>query len=78
MKRIMNMLTYIGEQGYIAFGDADNDYEMLKHAELSVAMGNASPKLREISSFVTAKAEEDGILKGVKQLMTTVCPLSVL
>lgn len=45
-----------------AFGDSNNDLPMLSYLPNSVAMGNASPEaLKNMVSFVTAKASEDGI-----------------
>lgn len=45
----------------IAFGDGNNDLEMFQAVGTSVAMGNGSPELKEIASFVCGKASEDGI-----------------
>lgn len=46
---------------YAAFGDSQNDMEMLKGAQISVAMGNADPKLKEIAQYVTDDVDKDGI-----------------
>ncbi len=45
----------------IAFGDGDNDIEMLKAAGTGIAMGNASDALRAAADDVCRTAAEDGI-----------------
>lgn len=44
----------------IVVGDADNDAEVLRVAGLSVAMGNALPRIKAISDVVTADNDHDG------------------
>jgi Cof subfamily protein (haloacid dehalogenase superfamily) len=53
---------------YIAFGDSMNDYEMLNHAPISVAMGNAVDEIKKIAHYVTDDVDQDGIAKMLKQL----------
>jgi Cof subfamily protein (haloacid dehalogenase superfamily) len=45
----------------IAFGDGDNDIDMLKMVGLGIAMGNGSEQLKAAANFITKKASEDGI-----------------
>ena len=45
----------------IAFGDADNDLEMLQLAGIGVAMGNASEKLKAAAAAHCRTVMEDGI-----------------
>jgi Cof subfamily protein (haloacid dehalogenase superfamily) len=51
----------IPAKNVIAFGDEDNDFEMIQFAGMGVAMGNAIPRLKELSNVVTLTNEEDGI-----------------
>ena len=46
---------------YASFGDSQNDMEMLNGAKISVAMGNADPKLKAIADYVTDDVDQDGI-----------------
>jgi len=46
---------------YIAFGDSLNDVEMLNHAKLSIAMGNANPLLKQQADVITRSVQYDGI-----------------
>lgn len=50
----------------IAFGDAENDREMLRFAGIGVAMGNADPDTKAVADYVTASVEEDGIEKALR------------
>ncbi|MED4016861.1 Cof-type HAD-IIB family hydrolase [Sutcliffiella cohnii] len=45
----------------IAFGDEDNDFEMIEFAGVGVAMGNAIPQLKERANVITKTNEENGI-----------------
>lgn len=54
-------------QDSIAFGDADNDIEMLKAAGISVAMGNATDELKAVSDYVTAPITDDGLYKAFEK-----------
>lgn len=52
----------------VAFGDSLNDIEMLKYAEIGVAMGNGREELKAVSDYVTTDVEADGIYEGLKHL----------
>jgi Cof subfamily protein (haloacid dehalogenase superfamily) len=56
-------------QGLIAFGDADNDKEMLELAGLGIAMGNATPGLRAVCTRVSPWTNaEDGVARELAAL----------
>lgn len=62
---------YLEENGYdrseiMAFGDGDNDIDMLEFAGIGVAMGNADDKVKEIADYVTDTVDNDGIYKALK------------
>ena len=50
----------------MAFGDAENDVEMLEYAAIGVAMGNGKEAAKTAADYVTASVEEDGIEKALK------------
>ncbi len=52
----------------VAFGDNENDVELLTWAGLGVAMGNAIPDLIAVADEVTATNDEDGIALVVERL----------
>lgn len=51
----------IPKERIIAFGDEDNDLEMIDYAGVGVAMGNAIDELKSVSKHVTSTNQEDGI-----------------
>ena len=54
-------LKHHGLDGYIAFGDSMNDYDMLKNANVSIAMGQGDPRVQAIATYVTKAVDDDGI-----------------
>ena len=49
-----------------AFGDGENDYEMLKAAGHGIAMGQHAALLDEVAEFITLPVSENGIAAGLK------------
>lgn len=60
---IRSVLSYfhLDRSEAMAFGDGNNDLEMLQAVGTGIAMGNASPQLKEIADAVCGNAEEDGV-----------------
>jgi Cof subfamily protein (haloacid dehalogenase superfamily) len=56
----------------IAFGDEDNDFEMIEYAGHGVAMGNAIDELKERANYVTLTNEEDGVAHYLKEVLALV------
>jgi hypothetical protein len=52
----------------IAFGDHENDQDMIRYAGTGVAMGNATDGLKSISDFITLPNDEDGIPYALREL----------
>ena len=50
----------------MAFGDGENDIEMLKFASIGVAMGNASDEVKAAADYVTDSVDENGIENALK------------
>ena len=50
----------------MAFGDGNNDVEMLRLAGFGVAMGNASLSAKESADYITTDIDENGILNAVE------------
>ncbi len=53
----------IPRERIIAFGDEDNDLEMIEYAGIGVAMGNGIPALKNIANEITTTNNDDGIAK---------------
>jgi Cof subfamily protein (haloacid dehalogenase superfamily) len=51
----------------MAIGDQENDREMLLWAGCGVAMGTATPRIKEISRFVTSDNARDGVAEAVRR-----------
>jgi Cof subfamily protein (haloacid dehalogenase superfamily) len=51
----------IAPEEIIAVGDDHNDVEMLRHAGLGIAMGNAAEAVQEAADYVTESNAEDGL-----------------
>ncbi|MGI6109020.1 MAG: Cof-type HAD-IIB family hydrolase [Eubacteriaceae bacterium] len=50
-----------------AFGDADNDSDMVRHAGVGVAMANGSDKTQRNADYITDDNDHDGIAKFIEQ-----------
>lgn len=50
-----------------AFGDAENDMEMLKAVKYGVAMGNADENFKKRLNYTTLTNDEDGIVHFLKE-----------
>lgn len=59
------------EVHYVAFGDSDNDVDMIEHAFIGVAMGNATDELKSLASHVTTSVDHDGIALGIEYILKT-------
>lgn len=60
---VQKMLEYYGldKAEALAFGDGNNDLEMLQAVGTGVAMENASPKLKAVATDICGHVAEDGI-----------------
>lgn len=64
----------IPRERIIAFGDEDNDVEMIKYAGVGVAMKNAIPKLKNIANYVTDTNENDGVATFLSEYLNIHVP----
>ncbi len=49
-----------------AFGDGNNDAEMVKFADYGIAMGNGSDRLKEVADYITDSVSQNGISNALK------------
>ena len=54
----------------VVFGDSNNDLSMFEYAATKVAMGNGSPKIRELADYVTTDMFHYGIQNGLTKHWT--------
>lgn len=67
IKRLLAEMGLSAESA-CAFGDGNNDVEMLRYVGTGVAMGNAVERARNAADRVTRTADRDGIYYGLKDL----------
>ena len=66
-KGIEKMLEYYNMDGYVAFGDSNNDLEMMKGADISICLGQGLETVKKVSTYVTDEVLEDGIYNACKK-----------
>ena len=59
----------VSKEETMAFGDQQNDIEMLKQADYSYAVGNAIPEVKRIAKFEADTNVNNGVLKVLKTLL---------
>ena len=69
--KVTGIRRYLEENGIlpeetIAFGDAENDIEMLRFAGIGVAMGNGWEETKAAADYVTSDIDEDGVAKALR------------
>lgn len=58
----------IKQEETLAFGDGDNDVEMLKYCKIGIAVGNSYETAIKAADIVCGHIEEDGIYNILKEL----------
>ena len=56
----------IRQNEIMAFGDGENDMDMLRYAGIGVAMGSAEEDVKVCADYITDDVEKDGIEKACK------------
>jgi Cof subfamily protein (haloacid dehalogenase superfamily) len=68
-------LAFVGERlgftpaGTVAFGDGENDVELVAWAGFGVAVANAHPRVLEAADWVCPSAEEEGVAQVIEALL---------
>ena len=67
---IEKLISHVGASldDVIVFGDGPNDIDMLTHAKIGVAVGNASDDVKACADYVCNDIDKGGILKACKHL----------
>ncbi len=65
---IRQILRYfnLSREEIMAFGDGENDIDMLGFAGTGVAMGNAGDAVKEHAAYVTAGIDQDGVRQALQ------------
>ncbi len=69
--KMQGIRRYLEMQGIdpsetIAFGDGENDEDMIRFAGIGVAMGNGEQCVKDAADYVTADIDDDGIAKALR------------
>jgi Cof subfamily protein (haloacid dehalogenase superfamily) len=59
----------IASEAIMAVGDDENDLEMIRHAGLGIAMGNAAETVKAAADFITGSNAEDGLVQALYRFM---------
>jgi Cof subfamily protein (haloacid dehalogenase superfamily) len=59
----------VDRENIVAFGDEDNDLEMIQYAGIGVAMGNAIAELKSVANHITDTNDNDGIALFLEKLL---------
>lgn len=51
----------------MAIGDSMNDYTMIRHAGLGVAVSNALPEILKAAKYITDSNNDDGVAKAIER-----------
>lgn len=65
IKKVLDYFN-ISQNEIMAFGDAENDIDMIAFAKIGVAMGNGTNNVKKIADFVTTHIDDDGIEKALQ------------
>ncbi len=64
----------IADEEIVAIGDDVNDVEMVRHAGLGVAMGNANIKVQAVAQWKVGTQDECGVAQAVEALLRDSSP----
>lgn len=53
----------------IAFGDNENDMDMISYAGVGVAMSNATEALKKVANYIAKSNDEDGLMHALEELI---------
>ncbi len=67
--RFIRIMLGLKKEEIAAFGDADNDIEMLTEAGIGVAMANGTPRCLAAADYVTTHHDEDGLAAAIYHLL---------
>lgn len=68
--KALGELLHIGLDEMIAFGDDENDYEILKNVGKGVAVANAIPMIQDIADDVAECNNEDGVARYIDGILS--------
>ena len=67
IEALLRQIHFPKEDTY-AFGDGNNDLEMIEAVGCGIAMGNGVEPLKQVAKMVTLSVQEDGVYEALKKL----------
>ena len=67
IEALLETIHFPRENTY-AFGDGNNDLEMIEAVGCGIAMGNGVEPLKQVAKMVTSSVQEDGVYEALKKL----------
>ena len=68
--KILSKMIGFSLDDVVSFGDNDNDYELLKISGLSIAVENATKKVKEVADFVAPSNDDSGVALAVDLVLS--------
>jgi hydroxymethylpyrimidine pyrophosphatase-like HAD family hydrolase len=63
----------IAVENTMAFGDGENDIEMLQLVRMGIAVENARPKLKNVANALTLSNNHDGVAHVLDMISVSSC-----
>lgn len=63
----LQQLLNIKQAEIMAIGDQENDLDMIRHAGVGIAMGNAVASVKAAADYITRSNAEEGVVYALKQ-----------
>lgn len=68
LKMVLDMHGILPEQ-VMAFGDGENDVEMISFAGFGVAMANACPDAKKVADYIAPSNDEEGVAEAIEKFL---------
>lgn len=68
LKKVLKTLN-IKKSEIMTIGDSESDLEMIKFAEIGIAMGNSPEKIRNAADYITASNDDDGVCNIINKII---------
>ena len=65
----LRKLLGIAKKDCIGIGDSYNDLSLFEEVGLKIAMGNASPELKERADYITSHVTQDGLAQAIEKFI---------
>lgn len=68
---ILRLAEYLGlkPEQTMAFGDGENDFNMIQMAGCGVVMDNGDPELKKYADYITTSNDQDGVAEAIEKLV---------